>query len=310
MRYIIIQNSYRQISEGPIIGAEGENDTYVWKGIPFAEPPLGELRWKAPKNPSSWVDTLEASTFKSGCFQRSSTFGEDGDNDWSGSEDCLYLNVWTPKLMPMEINESKQLPVMMWIHGGGNTVGSAHMYDPSLLVSEHNVIVVTIQYRMGSLGWFRHPALHDSNASLSDISGNYGTLDTIKALEWINKNIQSFGGNPDNVTVFGESAGAHNASAIFASPLAEGLYDKVIIQSGIMSSSSIDASEAYLPEDGIAPSISGLEVFNQILIAKGEAINLEEARTKQENMTPEQIRSTLYNQTPDGLIQATNDARP
>ena len=304
------KNSYRQISEGPIIGAEGENDTYVWKGIPFAEPPLGELRWKAPKNPSSWVDTLEASTFKSGCFQRSSTFGEDGDNDWSGSEDCLYLNVWTPKLMPMEINESKQLPVMMWIHGGGNTVGSAHMYDPSLLVSEHNVIVVTIQYRMGSLGWFRHPALHDSNASLSDISGNYGTLDTIKALEWINKNIQSFGGNPDNVTVFGESAGAHNASAIFASPLAEGLYDKVIIQSGIMSSSSIDASEAYLPEDGIAPSISGLEVFNQILIAKGEAINLEEARTKQENMTPEQIRSTLYNQNPDVLIQATNDARP
>ena len=134
--------------------------------------------------------------------------------------------------MPMEINESKQLPVMMWIHGGGNTVGSAHMYDPSLLVSEHNVIVVTIQYRMGSLGWFRHPALHDSNASLSDISGNYGTLDTIKALEWINKNIQSFGGNPNNITVMGESSGANNINFLMASPLSKGLFQRVIHQSG------------------------------------------------------------------------------
>ena len=140
-----------------------------------------------------------------------------------------YLNIWTPQLAQDQVTGSQdKLPVMMWIHGGGNTTGSAHVYDPSLLVSKHKVIVVTIQYRMGPLGWFRHPALETSSSTKSDISGNYGTLDTIKALEWINKNIQSFGGDPRNVTVFGESAGGHNAAAIFASPLAEGLYHKEI----------------------------------------------------------------------------------
>ena len=117
----------------------------------------------------------------------------------------------------------------MWIHGGGNVVGSAHVYDPSLLASKHEIVVVSIQYRMGPLGWFRHPALHGDNSSDLDKSGNYGTLDTIKALEWINENIEYFGGDPNNVTVFGESAGGHNSAAIFASPLAEGLYHKVIV---------------------------------------------------------------------------------
>ncbi len=304
------KDSLRQISEGSVIGTAGSNNTYVWKGIPFAEPPLGQLRWKAPKDHSSWTGTLEAVEFKSSCFQKASSFGEDGEDMWSGSEDCLYLNVWTPRLSQTDIGQSKNLPVMMWIHGGGNTVGSAHMYDPSVLVSEHNVIVVTIQYRMGSLGWFRHPALHDSLSSLSDLSGNYGTLDTIKALEWINKNIQSFGGDSENVTVFGESAGAHNSAAIFASPLAKDLFHKVIIQSGIMSSSSIDSAESYLPESGIAPSISGLEVFNQILIASGEVDSLSNARLEQEQMTVSEIRSTLYQQDPEVIIQAAIDSRP
>ena len=305
------QDSLRNTQEGLVIGMEGENKTFSWKGIPFAKPPIGELRWKAPKDSSTWNGTLEAIEFKSACFQGSSMIQGDSEDKWSGSEDCLYLNIWTPQLTQDQLeNNQEKLPVMMWIHGGGNTTGSAHVYDPSILVSKHNVVVVTIQYRMGPLGWFRHPALETPDSSRADISGNYGTLDTIKALEWINKNIKSFGGDPGNVTVFGESAGGHNAAAIFASPLAEGLYHKVIVQSGIMSSSSIEAAESYLPESGIAPSRSGLEAFNHILVANKSASNLKEAKKIQDEMTPEEIRTVLYEQGPDVLLQSSLDARP
>ena len=307
----IDQDSLRNTQEGLVIGMEGENNTFAWKGIPFAKPPIGELRWKAPKDASAWNGTLEAIEFKSACFQGSSMIQGDSEGKWSGNEDCLYLNVWTPQLTEDQLeNNQEKLPVMMWIHGGGNTTGSAHVYDPSLLVSKHNVVVVTIHYRMGPLGWFRHPALQTPDSSRADISGNYGTLDTIKALEWINKNIKYFGGDPGNVTVFGESAGGHNAAAIFASPLAEGLYHKVIVQSGIMSSSSIEAAESYLPESGIAPSRSGLEAFNHILVANKSAANLIEAKKIQDEMTLEEIRTILYEQSPDVLLQSSFDARP
>ena len=307
----IDQDSLRNTQEGLVIGMEGENNTFAWKGIPFAKPPIGELRWKAPQDASAWNGTLEAIEFKSACFQGSTMIQGDSEGKWSGSEDCLYLNVWTPQLTEDQLeNNQEKLPVMMWIHGGGNTTGSAHVYDPSLLVSKHNVVVVTIHYRMGPLGWFRHPALQTPDSSRADISGNYGTLDTIKALEWINKNIKYFGGDPGNVTVFGESAGGHNAAAIFASPLAEGLYHKVIVQSGIMSSSSIEAAESYLPESGIAPSRSGLEAFNHILVANKSAANLIEAKKIQDEMTLEEIKTILYEQSPDVLLQSSFDARP
>ena len=305
------EDSLRILMEGKVMGMEGENNTFTWKGIPFAKPPIGELRWRAPLDPANWQGTLELTEFKSACFQGASGIQGDADEKWSGSEDCLYLNVWTPKLTQDEIkNSTEKLPVMMWIHGGGNTVGSAHIYDPSLLVSSHNVIVVTIHYRMGPLGWFRHPSLYGTDTSNLDISGNYGTLDTIKALEWINRNIISFGGDPNNVTVFGESAGGHNAAAIFASPLSEGLYHKAIIQSGIMSTSSIEAAENYLPESGIAPSISGLEVVNHILVASNKARDIEDARMKQDQMSKEEIKSILYESDPDILLQASRDSRP
>jgi len=199
---------------------------------------------------------------------------------------------------------------MMWIHGGANVVGSAHTYDPSSLVSNHDVVVVTIQYRMGPLGWFRHPALHTEESSLEDRSGNYGTLDTIMALRWINENIHHFGGDPENVTVFGESAGGHNSAAIFASPLAQGLFHKVIIESGIMSVSSIEAAESYLPEDRIAPTVSGLEIFNHVLIQNGKATNVKEAKEMQEQMNSKEIRDLLYQQSPSVLLKATDESGP
>ena len=304
------ENSIRILKDGAVIGSKGENNTYAWKGIPFAEPPVSDLRWKAPQDPSPWSEVLEVTKFKDACFQ-SSSWGVEGDGDWGGSEDCLYLNIWSPAMSQDEITKSnKKLPVMMWIHGGANVVGSAHVYDPSLLVSKHQVIVVTIQYRMGPLGWFRHPALHGEEASNLDKSGNYGTLDTIKALEWLNQNIESFGGDPKNVTVFGESAGAHNTAAIFASPLAEGLYHKAIVQSGIMSSASIQAAESFTPKDGIAPTTSGLDTFNHVLVANGLASSLENARLMQSTMTDQEVRDILYAQEPEVLLRAAFDSRP
>ena len=302
--------SLRTLDQGELIGQKGENSTYTWKGVPFAEPPVGELRWKEPKKAKVWNGRLEASKFKQGCFQRAS-FLENTQGKWSGGEDCLYLNIWTPQLSNQEIKESpKKLPVMMWIHGGANVVGSAHTYDPSSLVSNHEVVVVTIQYRMGPLGWFRHPALSTEESSLEDRSGNYGTLDTIMALRWINENIHHFGGDPENVTVFGESAGGHNSAAIFASPLAQGLFHKVIVESGIMSVSSIEAAESYLPEDRIAPTVSGLEIFNQVLIHNEKAANIKEANEMQEQMDPKEIRDLLYQQSPDVLLKAADESGP
>ena len=303
-------DSLRSIDQGELIGLNGENNTYTWKGIPFAKPPVNNLRWKATQEANSWSGRLEATDFKQACFQRGSVF-ENNDSEWSGNEDCLYLNIWTPKLSKEQIEQSQdKLPVMMWIHGGANVVGSAHTYDPSSLVSNHNVIVVTIQYRMGPLGWFRHPALHNDDSSLEDRSGNYGTLDTIMALRWINKNIHHFGGDPNNVTVFGESAGGHNSAAIFASPLAQGLFHKVIVESGIMSVSSIKAAESYLPEDGIAPTVSGLEIFNHLLIQDGKANSIKDAKETQLSMTREEIRDFFYAQPPEALMKAMNDAGP
>ena len=127
-----------------------------------------------------WEGLFEATDFKDECFQREIILAEE---DFIGSEDCLYLNIWTPKLSKDDIASlDKPLPVMMWIHGGGNVVGDAKIYDPSSLVSSQNVIVVTIQYRMGAFGWFRHPSLVDENSSLEDKSGNFGTLDTLSLI--------------------------------------------------------------------------------------------------------------------------------
>ncbi len=303
-------DSLRKINQGELIGLEGKNDTFTWKGIPYAEPPIENLRWKETQKANPWAGRFKATEFKNACFQRGSIF-ENDESAWSGSEDCLYLNIWTPKLSQEDIvNSDKKLPVMMWIHGGANVVGSAHTYDPSTLVSNHNVIVVTIQYRMGPFGWFRHPALHDEMSTLEDRSGNYGTLDTITALRWINENIHHFGGDPSNVTVFGESAGGHNSAAIFASPLAQGLFHKVIVESGIMSVSSIEAAESYLPEDGIAPTVSGLETFNHLLIQNGRAKSIEEAKEIQNRMTPKEIKELFYEQPPEALMRAMNEAGP
>ena len=177
---------------------------------------------------------------------------------------------------------------MMWIHGGANIIGSANTYYPSHMVTDHEVIVVTVNYRMSNLGWFRHAALRQEGSTLEDASGSFGTLDNIMALRWIRENISAFGGDVNNVTIYGESAGGHNVAALYASPLASGLFHKAIVQSGIVSHSKTKDAEVYYPEDGTSGINSSNEVINRLLVNEEEADDIEEAKELQNNMSLEE----------------------
>jgi para-nitrobenzyl esterase len=189
-----------------------------FKGIPYAAPPVGPLRWKAPRPAAAWKGIRAATNFGSSCPQPVSPFGRQ-----SSSEDCLYLNVFTPR------PAGKGHAVMVWIHGGALIYGESNDYNAAALVKQ-GVVVVTINYRLGLLGFLAHPAL--SAESPTHSSGNYGLLDQQAALRWVKRNIARFGGNPGNVTIFGESAGGLSVRSQLVSPLARGLFDKAIIESG------------------------------------------------------------------------------
>ena len=204
-----------------------------WNDIPYALPPVGELRWKAPRafeNRQAIILDQE----NNGCVQEASVYAGVPGSGIVGQEDCLYLDIYTP-------NEylNKDLPVMFWIHGGANTSGWKDYYDFSTLATEHNLVVVVINYRLGPLGWFYHPLIQKFAQDKLDKSSNFGTLDLIAALEWVQKNIELFGGDKNNVTIFGESAGGHNVLALLASPLSKNLFHKAIGQSAYTTSYSI-----------------------------------------------------------------------
>ena len=227
-------DNYSVYTESGFVEGLKKNRSVLYQDIPYAQPPVGNLRWRAPKQLIS-SDTIlpKDDNF---CIQRPSNLGgAEGDNFFTGSEDCLYLDIYTPS----KINND--LPVMFWIHGGGNTSGLKDLYDFSKMVSKHDVIVVAINYRLGPMGWFTHPAIQQFQEG-DDKTSNFGTLDIIHALKWVNKNISKFGGNPDNVTIFGESAGGHNVLSLLVSSKAKGLFHKAISMSGYTSSiSTVDA---------------------------------------------------------------------
>lgn len=190
----------------------------VFKGIPFAKPPVGELRWSAPQPPDSWEGVKLTTKYGPAPIQ--------GNDTTSKSEDCLYLNIWTPaKTM------DEKIPVLVWIYGGGFSFGSTSepVYNGAALAKK-GVILVSIAYRVGQLGFLAHPELSAENPN--KVSGNYGILDQIAGLKWVQENIAAFGGDPDKVTIFGESAGGISVSMLCASPLAEGLFQGAISQSG------------------------------------------------------------------------------
>ncbi|HVF89421.1 MAG TPA: carboxylesterase/lipase family protein [Blastocatellia bacterium] len=221
-------NNIVKTDAGSISGAELGEDrgVRVYKGIPFAAPPVGNLRWKPPQPVKAWTGVRECTAFGAACPQIDLLERLYGQKLGPTSEDCLYLNVWTPSK-----KSSDRLPVMVWIHGGSYTMGSGATaaYDGEALARQ-GVIVVTINYRLGPFGFFAHPEL--SKESSHGSSGNYGLLDQIASLQWVRRNIASFGGDPSRVTVFGESAGAGSICYLMSSPLAKGLFHRAIAQSG------------------------------------------------------------------------------
>jgi len=196
------------------------NGLRAFRGIPYAAPPVGALRWRPPQAHAAWKGVRDATTFGSACPQSFGPFGVPSTN-----EDCLFLNVFTPP----GANPSSRLPVMFWIHGGALITGESTDYDPAALV-KRGVVVVTINYRLGLLGFLAHPAL--SAESATHDSGDYGLMDQQFALGWVKRNIARFGGNPANVTIFGESAGGLSVRSQLVSPGANGLFQHAIVESG------------------------------------------------------------------------------
>ena len=203
-------------------------EVHAFRGVPFAAPPIGELRWRPPQPVAPWDGERVCTTFAPACPQPKDMVY--GIPFRAQSEDCLHLNVWTAATDP-----AAKRPVMVWIHGGGNVIGGAGspVYDGKRLAA-HGVVLVSIQYRLGVFGFFAHEALTAEAQEKDSIaaSGNQGLLDQIAALQWVQRNIAAFGGDPGCVTIFGESAGAANVTTLMASPLAPGLFHRAIAESG------------------------------------------------------------------------------
>jgi para-nitrobenzyl esterase len=206
-----------QTADGPVTGAVTDTIS-TFLGIPYAAPPVGELRWKPPQPRAPWTTPLDATTFGTLCPQASST-----------DEDCLFLNVYV-STKALKHARRRRYPVMVWMHGGAYFAGAGSQFDPTKMVTTGDVIVVTVNYRLGALGFMAHPAF--SAESGYGGSGNYGIMDQQLALQWVQDNIAAFGGNPKRVTIFGESAGGNSMFAHLISPTAKGLFQRVVSESG------------------------------------------------------------------------------
>jgi para-nitrobenzyl esterase len=256
-----------RVEQGQLSGTAGTHpEVRVFRGIPYAAPPVGDLRWKPPQPAAAWKGVREANKFSATCWQKpyppqAAIFQNDISNL---SEDCLYLNIWTPAK-----TAGDRLPVMVWIHGGGFTRGTANSpaYDGEDLALK-GVVVVTLNYRLGILGFLAHQEL--TAESEHHVSGNYGVLDQISALQWVKKNIAAFGGDADRVTIFGESAGSYAVCALMASPLAKGLFARAIGESGAlftplqMQAVAEQEGEKLATQAGAVPSDSNKRVLKAL----------------------------------------------
>ena len=224
------------VTTGELRGVE-ENGAHAFKGIPYAAPPVGDLRWTPPQPVAPWVGVRAADALPPPCPQSPASADGGDPTQYKGTEDCLYLNVWTPA----QRAANERLPVMFFIHGGGNfsgssaesidflltTSGGPAWYDGSRLAARGRVVVVTVNYRLGPLGFIRHASMDPAN------TGNFGLLDQIAALHWVQQNIAAFGGDSARVMIFGQSGGAYDVCALMASPLADGLFSRALMQSGV-----------------------------------------------------------------------------
>lgn len=256
---------------GAIQGVEDARNTWVWRGVPYAKPPVGELRWKAPRPPVPWNGVRVADRFGDPAMQSIPILGA-----W-GSEDCLYLNIWRPQ------SAEVSLPVYLFVHGGGNSIGTSSYadYQGQAVAASSDMVYVSINYRLGIFGWFHSPPLAEGE-SPEDASGNYGTLDIILALQWVRENIAAFGGDPRRITLAGESAGAFNILSLLVSPLAKGLFQGAVIESGL----------PVIRDLGVADAASrALE--RRLLVRRGKAGDVQAAEAVLDGMTSAERRAFL-----------------
>jgi para-nitrobenzyl esterase len=284
---------------------QGSNDgattgTYSWKGIPFAKAPVGALRWKAPVDPAPWTEPLAANRFGNACLQNGRIYGPGSNNTFDGtiattlntpvgSEDCLTLNIWRPS------GDSANLPVIFFVYGGSNISGytADPVYDGAALAKAANAVVVTANYRVGVLGFINMAQLK-TGASAAEDSGNFALLDIIQALKFVKNNIAGFGGDPGNVTLMGQSAGAINAWALLTSPLASGLFHKAVpLSGGISLASNLPAGTIPTLNPASTYAAQGGALLAKLLIADGKATDTASAQAFIATQTPAQIADYL-----------------
>jgi para-nitrobenzyl esterase len=301
----------RATPSGELIGGEGRYGSSAWLGIPYAKPPIGPLRWHAPEAAEPWSGRREALAFGAPCPQYTSSLGgvEGKPGTTFGSEDCLTLNIWTPRFAPGKVPAgADRLPVMVWIHGGGNSIGTARFYDGGSLATTEAVVVVTVQYRLGPFGWLRHAALRAGAANDEERSGNFGTLDLVRSLEWVHDNIAAFGGDPGNVTIFGESAGGTNVYALLVAPEAKGLFQRAIVESGGTTRTSVAEAENLADAAPPGQPQSSGEILLRLLQRDGAA-DRSAAKAKLAAMSDSEIAAYLRRKTaPEILAVYTPEA--
>jgi para-nitrobenzyl esterase len=264
------------IEQGALAGTT-EDDAAVFKGIPFAAPPVGRLRWRAPQAAPTWPGTRDAGDFGSICPQARSKgiFSESRPQ----SEDCLTINVWTPHLRP-----AAKLPVMVWIYGGAFQQGSsANNFTDGTDLARHGVIFVSFNYRLGVLGFFAHHGLEAENPD--EPIGNYALMDQIAALRWVQKNITAFGGDPGNVTIFGGSAGGMSVNNLMASPMARGLFAKAISESGLGLEAMVPLVQAEAAGKALADRM-GATGDDKDVIAKLRSLSTDDILADQAKNSP------------------------
>ncbi len=266
---------------GEIRGMADNHSTWTWRGVPYAAPPVGSLRWKAPVAPESWQGIRNAFKYGSSAAQYLPVIGH------LGSEDCLYLNIWRPK------GKENGLPVYVFIHGGGNSIGtgSSPDYSGDVIANRARMVYVTVNYRLGVFGWFRHPAV-TGYGTPEDQSGNFGTMDLIQSLQWIHENITAFGGDPGNVTIAGESAGAMNVLSLLTAPAAAGLFHRAVAESGLAVMRTTEEAEN-----------KSQALLCNLLVADGKAADIEAARTFLQSMSAFDISVYLRSKTPADLFK-------
>lgn len=283
-----------QTTSGAVRGiADGQ--ALVWRGVPYAQPPVGDLRWRAPQDPPPWDGVRDATAHPEVCAQQVYDRYWRPQDAYTGSEDCLYLNVHRPR------NGARKLPVYYFIHGGAGNFGGLRDYDPRELAAREQIVVVTVQFRLSVFGFLTHPALRAAG-SAADRSGNYALLDLIKGLAWVRDNIAAFGGDPARVVIGGQSNGAGCALDLLCSPLADGMFRGAVLQSVGSPPQDPERVDATVEE-----TIVGLLMRDPALAVGGHPLTPAQAAAHRARMSEAELAAYLRSRTAFQLLQARRD---